>query len=99
MSRYGSARWACSWLQASSNPVSPSPLLVPSWNAAAVPGCIKACGSPLSPQYLKLTVLMDKITTLGFFLALLISWAPGGLIDHGRRSAAPIAPYTSLLDR
>lgn len=45
---------------------------------------------------LTLTVLMDRITTLGFLLALLAIWAPGGLIDCGRQAAAPITPYASL---
>lgn len=48
------------------------------------------------PDTLTLTVLMDKLTTLGFFLALLAIWAPGGLVDCGRQAAAPIAPYASL---
>lgn len=39
---------------------------------------------------------MDRLTTLGLFIALLIAWAPGGLIDRGRQAAAPIQPFRSL---
>lgn len=39
---------------------------------------------------------MDRLTTFGFFLALLAIWAPGGLVDCGRQAAAPITPYASL---
>ncbi|MEN9860572.1 MAG: hypothetical protein RLZZ515_1054 [Cyanobacteriota bacterium] len=39
---------------------------------------------------------MDRYTTLGFFLALLVAWSPGGLIDQGRQAAAPITPFRSL---
>jgi hypothetical protein len=45
-------------------------------------------------------MLKDRITTgLGFFITLLLVWLPGGLIDQGRQAAAPIQPFTSLLDR
>jgi hypothetical protein len=40
-----------------------------------------------------------RTTAVGFFLALLIAWAPGGLIARGRQAAPPITPYLSLLDR
>lgn len=39
---------------------------------------------------------MDRLTTIGLFIGLLVAWAPGGLIERGRHAAAPIAPYTSL---
>lgn len=39
---------------------------------------------------------MDRLTTLGMFIALLVAWSPGGLIDQGRQAAAPIEPLRSL---
>ena len=39
---------------------------------------------------------MDRLTTLGLFIALLVAWSPGGLIDQGRQAAAPIQPFRSL---
>lgn len=42
---------------------------------------------------------MARPTAVGFLLALVIAWAPGGLIDRGRQAAAPIQPFASLLAR
>lgn len=39
---------------------------------------------------------MDRATTLGILLALLIAWSPGGIVDRGRQAAAPITPFRSL---
>lgn len=39
---------------------------------------------------------MDRPTAFGFLLALVITWAPGGLVDQGRQAAAPIQPFVSL---
>ena len=39
---------------------------------------------------------MDRITVLGMFLALLIAWSPGGIVDRGRQAAAPIQPFRIL---
>lgn len=51
---------------------------------------------PPHPQTHSRVMLPDRLTTLGFFLAILLALAPGGLIDRGRQAAAPITPYQSL---
>lgn len=61
--------------------------------STATPG--KACGPPFPTDTHSLTV-MDRTTTIGFVLTLLLCWAPGGLIAAGRQTAAPITPFTSL---
>jgi hypothetical protein len=81
-----------------------------SWIQASLPGSRRGTHGLLSPHasrpaatpfphYLE-PMLKDRITTgLGFFITLLLVWLPGGLIDQGRQAAAPIQPFTSLLDR